>query len=140
MTANADRPAEVVSSGQSTVETTTPTLFGVEGDAYVFVAVREDPTLAGDSNWLSQTLRVDPHGGARDEFRADVTERYHVDGRESHIAFEDRFTLTLSVTATGDDLEHRVATVRDRLDRWYRDAYLDGVAADATVESLDAED
>ncbi|AUV82052.1 hypothetical protein C2R22_10635 [Salinigranum rubrum] len=118
---------------RSTLETTTPTLFGVEGDAYVFVAVREDPTMGSDSNWLSQTLRVDPGVGADDEFHVDVTERYHVDGKVAHIAFEDRFTVTLAVDAA--TTASRVGAIRRRLEQWYRRTYLGGVQADATVET-----
>lgn len=113
----------------STVRTTTPTLFGIEGDAYVFVAVREDPTLGGDSNWLSQTFHVDPGVGADDEFRVDVTERYHVDGTETRVAFEDCFTVTLGVESTAC----RVPSIRRRLERWYRHAYLDDGSPEVAV-------
>jgi hypothetical protein len=117
------------------VRTTTPTLFGVEGDAFVFVAVREDPTLGGDPNWLSQTFHVDPDAGADDEFRVDVTERYHVDGMETQVAFEDRFTVILGVDSTAC----RVPPVRRRLERWYRHAYLDDGSPEVAVGLADGE-
>lgn len=120
----------------STGRTTLPTLFGVEGDAYVFVAVREDPTLGGEPNWLSQTLYVDPDAGADDEFRVDVTERYHVDGAETRVAFEDRFTVVLDVDATAT---RRVTRIRRCLERWYRRAYLDEDPPEATADRSDVE-
>lgn len=101
-----------------------PDLVAVEGDAYVFVAVLEDPTLDGASNWLRQTFRVDPTAGD-DDLLVDVTERYHVGGRQTHVAFEDQFTITLSVDATAD--RFRVSTVRHVLRCWYRHNYPRGI-------------
>jgi hypothetical protein len=97
-----------------------PTLVGVEGDAYVFVAVIEDPTLDGGQNWLMQTFHVDPTD-ADDGLSVRVTERYHVGGRERHVAFEDRFGLRIPVEQT--DAPRQVETVRRALERWYRRAY-----------------
>ncbi len=122
-------------TAKTTLETTTPTLFGVEGNAYLFVAVREDPTLGSDPNWLSQILRVDPEVGADDEFHVVVTERYHVDGRKTDVAFEDRFTVTLAVDSAS--VPRRVGPIRRRLEQWYQHMYLDGVGADATAETSD---
>lgn len=97
-----------------------PALVAVEGDAYVFVAVIEDPTLDGGQNWLMQTLHVDPTD-TDDGLSVRVTERYHVGGRERHVAFEDRFDLRIPVEQT--DAPHQVETIRRALERWYRRAY-----------------
>lgn len=129
---NADPPVGLAGTDSSTVETTLPMLFDIEGGAYVFVAVREDPTLDEHSNWLSQTLRVDLGVGAADELHVDLTERYHVDGGESHIAFEDRFTVNLGLEA--ETAPHSVAAVRCRLRRWYRRAYLESGSNDGPLE------
>lgn len=100
-----------------------PRLIHVEGDAYVFVAILCDPTLDGVPNWLSQSFYVDPTAGDDDELRVEIAERYHVDGQDGRIAFEDRFTTRLSLDSP--EPQPRVATVRRALGHWHRDNYAD---------------
>jgi hypothetical protein len=98
-----------------------PEFVGVEADSYVFVAVLEDPSLDGRPNWLMQTFRVDPTDGDPDHLLAEVTERYHVDGRENDIAFEERYTVELAATGVAEP--PRVESVARVLERWYRHNY-----------------
>lgn len=105
-----------------------PRLADVEGDAYVFAAVLCDPTLDALPNWLSQTFYVDPTAGDDAELRIEITERYHVDGQGGTIAFEDRFSASLSLDSP--DPRPRVATVRRALDQWHRDNYGDCAGSD----------
>lgn len=108
-----------------------PELVAVEDDAYVFVAAIEDPTLDGRSNWLSQMYHVTPQTDANDEVHVDVTERYHIDSEEGAptIGFEDQYTVTLALETTS--AHPQVSTLRRALERWYREAYVDGQSADS---------
>jgi hypothetical protein len=107
-TETADRPPEFVA---------------VERNAYVFVAVLEDPVLDGPSNWLSQRFRVDPTAAGDDQLRVEITEQYHVGGRENHIAFDDQYVVTIPLKA--EVSRPGVATVGRAVERWHRRNYLD---------------
>lgn len=100
-----------------------PEFTAVERDAYVFVAVLEDPALDGPSNWLSQRFHVDPTAAADDQLRVEITERYHVGGRENHIAFEDLYVVTIPLETAVS--RPGIAIVGRALERWHRRNYLD---------------
>jgi hypothetical protein len=89
----------------------------VECDSYVFVALLQDSSLHGPPIWMVQRLRVDPSDGDDGELVVGVTERCHVDARENHIAFEDRYTI--GVPLDDADRPPRVTSIREALERQY---------------------
>ena len=107
-------------SGRTTSRNKPPTLFGVLGDTYLFVALVERAADGGESNWMRRTLRVDPTAGDDDELVVTVTEGRRTDDESARVAAPDRFTASVPIDA--DTERPRLSTLRRALQRWHRSA------------------